>query len=350
MGFYYEITEFCTAVKPFIFEHLSEQHYDNLFYIDPDILVTASFDEAIYSELENNSILLTPHICAPIEDDAQPNEDAHLKTGTYNLGFLAINCDANSLAMIKWWKRKLIDAGFNEPTRGVFVDQKWINLVPGMFSGVKITRNKGLNMAYWNLHERRLDDKHMVNGQDKLVFFHFSGIPLDNLNEISKYQDRFTLDSRPDLKPIFERYARLVEETQPPEFIVKQAYPFNYYSNGQSISLVARRAYFWMKDELKPPLSSIEAEKTFLNKLNGLGIREPLPGRGRTLSSSDINKKAQKFNIFLKIALRIIGSERYFKLVKYFGYLSSLSHHDFLVNSDKRIISDGRSLLKRDNI
>ena len=50
---------------------------------------------------------------------------------------------------------------------GLFVDQKWIDLVPGFYPDVGIIHHPGYNVAYWNLHCRRVEigDQIRVNGE-----------------------------------------------------------------------------------------------------------------------------------------------------------------------------------------
>jgi hypothetical protein len=66
----------------------------------------------------------------------------------------------------------------------------------------------GWNAAYWNLHERTFsveDRQHLVN-QEPVVFFHYSGYDPAKPAVISKYQNRFTFEQRPDLNPLFDYY------------------------------------------------------------------------------------------------------------------------------------------------
>ena len=62
--------------------------------------------------------------------------------------------------------------------RGYVGDQRWLDLVPGMFDGVRVVRHPGWNVGRWNLDGRPLTS---VNGEwrvggEPLVFFHFSGL------------------------------------------------------------------------------------------------------------------------------------------------------------------------------
>ena len=262
MATYYEITEYCTAIKPFIIRQLFEKEYSTVTYLDPDIYVYSSFNIHIHPKLESNSILITPHICSPIQDSKLPGEQVHLKTGTFNLGFISVKNDPIGNTFCTWWANRCQTACFNDPFYGLFVDQKWINLVPGLFEKVYIDRNLGLNVAYWNLHEREIANN-KVNNEHELVFFHFSGFVSNDINSISKYQNRFTLSSRPDLKPLFEDYKKRVDDifnslpTMP-------GYKYGKLSNGVQISLVSRRFFYWNIEQLACPFESPGAEKSLL--------------------------------------------------------------------------------------
>ena len=144
------------------------------------------------------SIVLTPHATRPYQDAKQPDEISLLRTGAYNLGFIGVAKTEESRAMLNWWQERCREHCVVQPEDGLFVDQKWIDLVPGFHPGTKILRDPGLNVAYWNLHERTIDslDPPRCNGSP-LYFFHFSGLKTDRLEAISRYQNRFDLGGAP---------------------------------------------------------------------------------------------------------------------------------------------------------
>ena len=80
MAFYYEITEYCTAVKPFVIDELFDAGYETACYIDPDIYVYASLRDHVLNHLESHNALFTPHLCSPISDDKLPGEQGHLRS------------------------------------------------------------------------------------------------------------------------------------------------------------------------------------------------------------------------------------------------------------------------------
>lgn len=154
MAFKYDVTELCTAVKPFYLSHLFRQGYRKVVYLDPDILVLRPLD-IVLDALDQSNIVLTPHLVEPLPlDDKIPTEVNILQAGAYNLGFIGLAAGAETERMLAWWSRRLEDFCFNEVSKGLFVDQKWIDLVPGLFDGVQVLRHPGLNVAYWNLRER----------------------------------------------------------------------------------------------------------------------------------------------------------------------------------------------------
>lgn len=206
----YNIQELNTAVKPFFFKHFitCKKKYDNIIYLDPDILVYDSFN-ALEIELELNDIIIIPHITQPFTDDKSPTENEILNTGLYNLGFLAIKNTLNAKNMIDWWAERLRTKGYNSVAEGMFTDQIWINFVPLFYEKVSIFRHPGYDMAYWNMHERKIsvsDGKYMVNESYPLVFFHFSGYFPAKPDQLSKYQNRFQLNERKDCIELFRNY------------------------------------------------------------------------------------------------------------------------------------------------
>jgi len=209
----YDVLELCTAVKPYFLDYLFKKYnYENVCYFDPDIYFYEYLDD-IWAVLKNYHIVLIPHLLGPVDDTNAPNERHILGSGTYNLGFIGLANHPDVFSLLEWWKKKLIRY-CSRSEENLFVDQKWIDLVPGYYDGVYIMRNPAYNVAYWDLTNRRVtknDGKYLVNGK-KLRFFHFSGFSPDNPTTISKYQNRHTFGEQKDLIPLFESYSQCLEE------------------------------------------------------------------------------------------------------------------------------------------
>jgi lipopolysaccharide biosynthesis glycosyltransferase len=206
----YNITELNTAVKPFYFTYFWNHYPDaqNVIYFDPDIIVFQPLTELI-QRLSQSEAVLTPHLLTPIEDRKTPNELHHLNTGVYNLGFVAMRRSPEMTAFVKWWEEKLRYECKIDLCNGLFVDQNWMNFLPVFVPGTYIEKHPGYNAAYWNLHERLFseqDGTFYVNGSSSLIFFHYSGYDPYKPDILSKYQDRYELKERTDLKELFDLY------------------------------------------------------------------------------------------------------------------------------------------------
>jgi len=326
LSFRYDIREFNTAVKPFFIDFLFGRHYEKIIYLDPDILVLDKLD-LIVDLLERHSIILTPHITSPIsaEDRYKPGEIHHLKTGTFNLGFLGLSRTEESLCMVNWWKRKCTSECYHEIESGLFVDQKWMNLISGFFNSVHVLRHAGCNMAYWNVCERKLDGA-LVNGKEKLVFYHFSGIVVDDINRISKYQNRYTLADRPDLKELFESYR---EQLICNGYIESIEMPYNYgnYDNGVPIGTVARRLYPYISHKYPHPFMT--SGNSYYKWLRSRGILEKegpgVPGDAQRGAHVEMIHRC------LRILCKVLGIDRYHMLMRYLHWISVIRRQEFLL-------------------
>jgi len=242
--FKYGILEVSTAVKPFFLDYLFRTcSLRKLVYLDPDILVTNSLTP-ISSLLDEHSIILTPHLLDPIHDNLRPTELDILLAGTYNLGFIALANDENTRSFLAWWKERLYDYCVMAPSRGMHVDQKWVELALGLFNGVYVLRDPGYNVAYWNVGSRKLkisSGQYSVNGKP-LRFFHFSGFDPEKIEQVSKHQNRFVLRDLRDYKVLFKTYRDLLyskgfkEDRELP-------WKYDYFDNGVRIPDAARKMY-----------------------------------------------------------------------------------------------------------
>lgn len=204
----YTIRELCTAVKPFFLLHLLQTYQLKfLSFLDPDIRIYAPLTP-VFRKLEQASVVLTPHILGPIDEDFLPNEFSILEAGIYNLGFIGVANTTETHRFLRWWGDRLILHCHGAPHIHEHFDQRWIDLVPGFIERVAIERNPGMNVAYWDLSNRHLSFQNNtwnVNGTP-LRFFHFSGYSPDEPQHISKYQNRFTFADVPELLPLFTDY------------------------------------------------------------------------------------------------------------------------------------------------
>ena len=233
----YNILEMNTAIKPFVIEEFFNQGHEQVTYIDPDIYFYASLT-IVEEGLKENDFILTPHITEPYGDEKHPSEIDIMRSGAYNLGFIALNRSEQSYEMVRWWQACLAEWCYSRPSAGLFTDQKWMDLLPCLFDKVKVEKNSGLNVAYWNLHERVITSEAgtwKVNGT-ALVFFHFSGLPLTGSGPLSKHQNRFDIDSISSVSSLVAEYRNSVKAFGPGKFL-KYQYHFRNYGGSKILSI-----------------------------------------------------------------------------------------------------------------
>lgn len=246
-AFRYDIMELNTAVKPYMFEWLRKRHpQQGLLYIDPDIIVLRRLSHVEQAFAEGASLVLTPHLNAPMSDDLLPDELSIMRSGVYNCGFVAINAAHPSAGkIIEWWSEKLEFQCFSDLEAGLFTDQKWMDMAPGLFPDVSILRNDGYNVAYWNLAQRpvqRAADGGYTAGGVPLVFAHFSGVALSNPKAFSKHQNRFTYDDIGGLRPLYDHYLNMLDVNGHLAHS-RKAYRYGSFDDGEKINQSMRRVY-----------------------------------------------------------------------------------------------------------
>lgn len=243
--FQYTILELNTAVKPWALQYLLDQGHTQVLYIDPDIYLYQPLTEVNALLDGGAALVLTPHLLAPAQDACEPGDLDIRRAGTYNLGFCAISEQPAARQFLAWWQSKLARDCVVDAERGVFVDQSWVDLAPGMFDNVAVLRHPGYNVAYWNLAQRAVTqtaEGYHVNGA-ALKFFHYSGINPRNPEPVSKHQNRFSLATvSPAARTLMLQYCADVIAHGQPHY---SSLPYGYanFSDGTPISAHARSQF-----------------------------------------------------------------------------------------------------------
>jgi glycosyltransferase involved in cell wall biosynthesis len=256
--FRYTLLELNTAVKPWMFEHLFARGYDRVIYLDPDVFLYSPLVE-LDAASPAPFLTLTPHLTGSISGDDHPSERSILLAGVYNLGFLSVSRQPPLDRFLGWWKEKLEYQCLIDTARGLFVDQKWVDLAPGLFPGVSVLRHEGYNVAYWNLGQRRVAAEgggateggatlaaegggptFTVNGQ-ALRFFHFSGFDPALPHLVSKHGALKVADAG-DARKLIEDYA-LALRAAGYESFKNAPYALGVFADGAPVPDAARIAY-----------------------------------------------------------------------------------------------------------
>lgn len=291
--FKHSIVEASTSVKGQLFRYLLSNYTDeNKFvYLDPDILVVSDLVE-LGRAMDDHGIVLTPHLTLPESkgsvaatiDAVMDNELCALQHGVFNLGFLALTRSPQGHAFADWWASRLNMFCHDDIPRGIFTDQKWVDLAPCFFD-VFVLKHPGYNVAPWNLSMRKItleNGNYFVNNEP-LRFFHFSGFDSgDNEAMINKYV--------PDLNdPIYElrnNYVQmLIDRGQ--ETIGKAPWSYDCFFSGEKIQRDSRLV-FRVNDDMQNKYQQPFAETNA--KFNALKNRKQILRSMKTAIKQVIKK------------------------------------------------------------
>lgn len=351
MAFKYDVIEFNTSIKPFCFGKLFKEGYEKVIYLDPDIYVTRPLDY-IYECLNNKSVVLTPHYC-DIEEhfDGAVSEETFNKVGIYNLGFCALKNDKVGQEIAKWWQNRLQYKCYSQSSEGLFVDQKWMDYIPGFFPDATcVSSHHGMNVAIWNLHERELfiDEKqgYMIRRKKTgdefpLLFFHFSGFDPFETTVINRRHPQFNVTTYPSFKPIIEEYRERVYANGYDRFS-KMTYGFNHYFDGSVITPLQRRIFRVYLNDHKVEFNPFEINTPFYKILKNsrLLLKASTKQNGFASYTKEEKNKGKKLENkvvkpMLSLALRVLGAERYAMLIRLFTLAGDKEYHYFLFKSTK---------------
>lgn len=248
MRYYYSAFELCNALKPFLVAHLFRTlHASHVIYLDSDLLITGSF-ERIWNELNEVPLILTPHHFSPPPLGAKyTNEVDVVELGFLNGGFAAWRGGPATDRMLAWMCERFPIYGFYRYL-GMASDQKLLPLLLSYFpKDVRVSFDPGLNIAYWNAHERPVttrDGGWEIEGRP-VVFFHLSGYKLTHPDLVCAYvspeANRGLLNEAPWLRDVIARYRELLTRY----FSGYNAAPYSYNEyDGVTLNQDFRRLLF----------------------------------------------------------------------------------------------------------
>lgn len=245
MALRYTVMEFNTAIKPFcILDLWDKRGFDAAVYLDPDLHFFRPLTAVKEAVATGADCVLTPHLLEPLNDDFHPDDIQILRTGVYNLGFGAFAKRPGARRFVAWWAKQCETKCVVDLEAGLFVDQRLADFAPAFCDDARILRDPGYNVAYWNYKHRRVAktaEGWTADGAP-LTFFHFSGVVPGDATVFSKHQNRLTVADLGPAKSLLTDYLAALDR-HGHEKRKKQAYAFDFFSDGERITPEMRRVY-----------------------------------------------------------------------------------------------------------
>ena len=233
------------ALKPVFISYLLQNGFDKVIFADPDLYFVNNFN-FLFDELDSNNILLTPHWANinPLEKESGLIDV--LSGGLYNAGFVGAN--KKGAEAINWWAAMCHYKMDRQKELGIYDDQKYLDILPVQFSGVKVLKHQGCNLASWNIDtckREMINGRLLINEQFEPIFIHFARETIAN---IINRNDKL-------LQPYLEEYIQLLKN--------ENFDPLTDFTD-HTLSKYSTRSY-----KLKHQLRLRTRLKTFLFKLAG---------------------------------------------------------------------------------
>jgi hypothetical protein len=249
LRFRYDRDALAYACTPSLLRYVMDLGYDAVVFLKLETLVLDRL-QSVVDGLERHPVVATPHLVAPLEgSDRVARELNILLSGVYNVGVLGVRACDETRAFLGWWADRLERHCRHAPHEGMHFEQRWIDFLPAFVPGATVLRDVTVNVAHWNLRERRVtvrDARVLVDGRPVAVF-RFSGFDPDRA-AASRYAPHLTPDVLGEAWLVFERYRRALEDEG---WTGTRGLPYAYaaFDNGVVVPQVARAMYAELGEE-----------------------------------------------------------------------------------------------------
>jgi hypothetical protein len=252
-GFRYGPFELCNSLKPVLLNYLLTARGERtVLYLDSDIGVFNPLDDLL-TATEQSGLLLTPHCTQDFPTDGYwPNREVILTAGTFNAGVVGVTESPLARSFLKWWTQVLEYDCVVDLAHGIYVDQRYLDLVPTLFAGAFVCRHDGVNVGHFNLHQRQINcaGGRWTSNSDPLLLFHFTQVNW-TMRDFWPPVSRPLTAAQPSLRKLIGEYGALLDQCG---LATTQTWPNSdaRFTDGTSIS-AATRAEFRRQSKHSPP-------------------------------------------------------------------------------------------------
>ena len=237
------------ASTPFLLAHLTKSGFNKVVFIKQESLVLGDLTP-LFDILEGTSIVLTPHLVSPLAGaDRIERELNILQSGTFNVGILGVAATTVTARFLAWWQDRVHADCRHAIAGGMHYEQRWLDLVPGLFEDVHVLRDAAFNVGHWNLPERVISidgERVLVHGQPCRLF-RFSGYDPGRPQSLTRYSPRLTAQNAGPAFHVFDRFRAALERHGYHE-TKNWPYAYGTFDNGAPVPDVARSLFAGMGD------------------------------------------------------------------------------------------------------
>lgn len=178
------------SLKPIFLNYLLNKDFNKVIFVDPDVYFIGDHN-FLFTHLDTCSVLLTPHW---INIDPFKLEETLIylmRNGLFNAGFIGVS--KKGIPAMNWWAGACHYKIDKQPELGIYVDQKYLDILPVEFPETMILQNRGCNIACWNMDTNQrsvINGKLFINKKFEGVFIHFTKETILNVINDNDYKLR----------------------------------------------------------------------------------------------------------------------------------------------------------------
>jgi hypothetical protein len=201
------------TIKPWVFQHFLSKGAEMVLYIDSDFMIFETLSDLAGDG--GDGVVLVPHVLTPVpRDGMQPDETTLLGSGMFNAGMFGVGNQHGGF--VEFLMERLRRECIFDPKQMRFNEQRWLDFVPAVFPH-RVVKDPGVDVAYWNLHERPLEkrDDRWFAGGVPLRAFHFSSFEphvegVAGRYELATPNPRVRADADPLFRELCGAYRRML--------------------------------------------------------------------------------------------------------------------------------------------
>ncbi|HEX2847747.1 MAG TPA: hypothetical protein VHN59_14455 [Chitinophagaceae bacterium] len=192
------------AVCKYVMENYPEM--DELVYLDADLYFYQS-PEILFKEIGNSSVSIISHRFNLL------NSFRNIY-GYYNVGWISFRRDKDGLACMNKWFDNTVEWCYDKLTWKRYADQKYLNYWNKEFSNVYAIKNKGANVAPWNVGNYKISSRsgELYVDEMPLIFYHFASLKVVEGAYYTTISSYFSTVSKEIIELIYKPYiSRLIQ-------------------------------------------------------------------------------------------------------------------------------------------
>jgi hypothetical protein len=237
------------AATPYLLAHLIDRGFTKVVFVKQESLVLGSFS-SLFQLLDAAPIVITPHLVSPLDGlDGIAREVNILQSGSFNVGLLGVSAGPVTERFLKWWQDRVSTHCRHAVAEGMHYEQRWLDLAPALFEGVRILRDPAYNVGHWSLPERTIavrEDSVFVDAEPCRLF-RFSGYDPVEPHWITRHSRRLTADTVGAAHLVFDRFRSALLDDG---FCETRAWPYAYgtFDDDVPVPDAARDLYLTLGD------------------------------------------------------------------------------------------------------